>query len=1061
MQKLTLFLLSLFMLNVAAAQVADTNSYRSLSNPFYWKNKKPHEGYWQQDVHYTIKANIDEKTDVVDAEEALIYYNNSPHDLDRVYFNLYNKNYEPGSYLDDLHHANKVYPKYGNYEKQHLTTEVSELKYNGNVVKTELDGSILAVYLDKPIKAGESAKFDIKFKTYFDMNNGVRRRTKVFNSSGYHHFDGVLWYPRIAVYDQKFGWVTDQHLGREFYGDFGSFHVELTFANDYVVDATGLLLNEEEVLPEELRKKLDISNFKSKPVGSAPSIITPRDGTKKTWKYYAKNVHDFGFTADPTYRIGEVKWNNIRCFSFAQESNAARWQNAASYLANIIRVFSTDFGMYCWPKISVCDARDGMEYPMMTLDGGYDPDYRTLFTHEVGHQWFYGQVGSNETYRAALDEGFTQFLTVWAYEKIDGPVLVELPAKSGHIRKHKKKDKVRETKIFLGYLGDAIERNDMPLTTHSDDFNGALRQGGGYRHVYVKTAAMLQNLQYVLGDELFLAAMKNYFDEWKIAHPYIEDFRRSIINYTHVDLNWFFDQWFETTKVIDYKIADVSKTGENDKYAITFKRKGSMQMPIDFTVKTKNDSSYHFHIPNTWFVKKTSATVLPRWIGWGKLRPEYTAVVTVPGKIKQVMIDTSGRLADVNMRNNYSKRVVDWSYDHMVYNYPDRFHYQMKWRPDIWYNGYDGIKAGLHFNGNYMNTRDKFSFTTWFNTGIGQQSFVPASLRNEYDRINYNLSYKTNTPTLIKHSSVYADSRFLDGLVLNMIGFDIKNYSNTNRFFVYAKSMYRADSAALQYLIYPTEWNRDMFNNTLNVGFEHSYLYKRGHGNLSVATRGSALYSDYHYGNISFTAENLTRLGKFDLRTRTFAQYGTGTNWAPESFLFIAGANPEALMENKFTRSAGIVPSEWSGYDISVNHFHQGGGLNLRGYAGYLGVEGDTLSTSAVYKTTSGAAINAELDFSKLIGLKKAFFRNTLKIETYLFYDIGVANKMADKDFAFILPRADAGLGTLWTIQRWGPLQMARPLTIRFDMPVFLSRPPNIENEYLAFRWVVGIGKSF
>lgn len=1060
MRKLSLLLFLVSLSGLAFSQ-ADTNSYRSPSNPFYWKNRKPYEGYWQQDVHYTIKATIDEKTDIIDAEETLIYYNNSPHDLDRVYFNLYNKNYEPGSYLDHLHHANKVYPKYGKYESQHLTTEVSELRYNGNVVKTELDGSILAVYLDKPIKAGESVVFNVKFKTYFDMNNGVRRRTKVFNASGYHHFDGVLWYPRIAVYDRKFGWVTDQHLGREFYGDFGSFHVELNFANDYIVDATGLLLNEKEVLPDDLRQKLDVSNFKSKPVGSAPSVIIPRDGTRKTWIYYAKNVHDFGFTADPTYRIGEARWNNIRCFSFVQEPNAARWQNAASYLADIIRVYSTDFGMYCWPKISVCDARDGMEYPMMTLDGGYDPDYRTLFTHEVGHQWFYGQIGSNEAYRAAMDEGFTQFLTVWAYEKIDGPVLIEYPARSKYIRKRKEKDKVRETKIFLGYLSDAIERNDMPLNTHSDDFNGALRQGGGYRHVYVKTATMLHNLQYVLGEELFLAAMKNYFNEWKIAHPYMEDFRNSVINFTHVDLNWFFDQWFETTKVIDYKIKDIDKGKTDGEYEITFRRKGSMQMPLDFSVRTKNDSIYNFHIPNGWFVKKTNATVLPRWIGWGKLKPEYTAAVKVPGKIKEVVIDTSGRLADVNMRDNYSKCTWNWSFDHKVYNTPDRFHYKVNWRPDLWYNGYDGIKAGIHFNGNYMNSRDRFSLTTWFNTGVGQQSFVPPTLKNGYDRINYNFSYETNTPVLLKHSSVFADSRFLDGLYLNRIGFEVGNYSNTNRFYVFAKAMYRKDSEALQYLLYPTEWIAGRFNNTLNAGFEHKYQYRKGEGVIDLGIRSSALYSDYHYGAVTMNAKNVNRLGKFELRTRTYAQYGTGSNWAPESFLFIAGANPEELMENKFAKSAGIIPAEWGGYDIGTDHFQQGGGLNLRGYAGYLAVEGDTVSTSAVYKTNSGASVNAELDFSKLVGLRKAFFRNTLKLETYLFYDIGVANRLSDKDFALTLPRADAGIGTLWTIQRWGPLQLVKPLTIRFDMPVFLSRPPAAEPDYLSFRWVVGIGKAF
>ena len=85
-----------------------------------------------------------------------------------------------------------------------------------------------------------------------------------------------------------------------------------------------------------------------------------------------------------------------------------------------MRVFSEDFGRYVWHKVIVADARDGMEYPMITLDSGTDPGYRDLLAHEIGHMWFFGQVGNNETYRALLDEGFTEFLTAWAMIEIDG-----------------------------------------------------------------------------------------------------------------------------------------------------------------------------------------------------------------------------------------------------------------------------------------------------------------------------------------------------------------------------------------------------------------------------------------------------------------------------------------------------------------------------------------------------------------------------------------------------------------------------------------------------------------
>ena len=113
--------------------------------------------------------------------------------------------------------------------------------------------------------------FEIKFKTYFDSGE-VRRRMKSYDAWGYRHYNGVHWY-KISVYDAKFGWTTDQHLGREFYGNFGTFDVELTFASNFIVEATGNLLNRDEVLPKDLRDKLDVKNFKDKPFNSPPSTI--------------------------------------------------------------------------------------------------------------------------------------------------------------------------------------------------------------------------------------------------------------------------------------------------------------------------------------------------------------------------------------------------------------------------------------------------------------------------------------------------------------------------------------------------------------------------------------------------------------------------------------------------------------------------------------------------------------------------------------------------------------------------------------------------------------------
>jgi hypothetical protein len=1064
MKKHLLLLFSFVALTITGP--LEAQEYRSAANPHYWANRKPYPGYWQQDVNYKIKANIDEVSNIIEGDLQLEYFNNSPDTLSEVYFHLYQNAFQPGSYLDDLQKENGVRPRYGRYEAEKKGTEVFSVKTGNESLTPEMDNTIMKIKLPKALLPGSSITFNIQFKTYFDVGN-TRRRMKVFNASGYKHYDGVHWYPRISVYDHKFGWDTQQHLGKEFYGDFGQYEVELTFSSNYVVEATGELQNQNEVFPGDLRQRLDISNFANKPWESKASEITPYNkAERKTWKYKAINVHDFAFTADPTYRIGEVEWNGIKMIAVVQEGHASRWQNAAAYTAKIVETYSRDFGMYLYPKMVVADARDGMEYPMLTLDGGGDPDYRGLFAHEVGHNWFFGMVGNNETYRAMMDEGFTQFLTSWALEHLDGDTLPSSPPKGFYLKRFKKRDLTRESRVYNAYMNDAIRGNDTPLNVHSDDFNGALGHGGGYRNVYYKTASMLYNLQYVLGDELFLAAMKNYFNQWKICHPYPEDFRESIIRYTKVDLNWFFDQWIETTKTIDYKIVCVKNKGKK-KQTLRIERKGEMQMPLDLTIVCKNDSTYNFHIPNTEFVKKHSGQSLGKWLGWGKLKPTYTAEFNLGSKIKSVQIDSSGRMADTDLRNNQWPRKTSFAFDSRVINAPNRFQYEWFGRPEVWWNAYDGLKAGIHLNGNYMNHKNIFEGTFWFNFGLIQNvdsALVPI---NGYDAFSFNIQYDTPIKAGGKDVRLKTKIRNLDGLQLYQLGIERLLPSQKTKWYAYVKSMYRKNVNDLQYLLYQSQWMADRWNNTLNVGLEHSYAYRRGTGKINLNLRTAAPYSDYSYSQITFTVVNKNRLGKFDFNSRTFLQLGFGSDTPLESALYAAGANPEELMENKYTRSIGFIPGEWAGYGNQFNHFHHSGGMNLRGYSGYLmPVYNQYDLQESAFTIPSGAAVNLELAFDRLLNIRKPKIHETFDFDSYLFTDaglmgIGNLKQYQSNDWVGNLLRVDAGFGASLSIKKWGGIQKVSPLTIRADFPVFVNATPFLEATNFAFRWLIGVSKTF
>lgn len=1062
--------------------LSSPNTFRNSDNPFYWKNNMPYAGYWQQDVYYKIDATLDEHTHIITATQHLTYWNNSPDTLTFVFFHLYQNAFQPGSYFENLTNNNNRKTTFGQYEKDGLGTTVDMIQVDGEDLVTELDNTIMKAYLPSPLMPGSKVEFDINFSSYFG-NGSLRRRMKRYSSfskseidgetkiNSHTHYNGVHWYPRISVYDRKFGWTTDQHLGKEFYGDFGCYDVTLSMANDQIIEATGYLVNRASVLPAELREKLDVTNFKENTKSQYASVIIPYDSSKrKTWVFHAENVHDFAFTADPTYRLIETTWNDIKCIGIVQEPHAYGWQNSADYISKVIEVYSTDIGMYVYHKIIAADARSGMEYPMITLDSGTDPGYRGLLAHEIGHNWFFGIVGNNETYRAALDEGFTQFLTSWVYEKINGEYLLRSPPKSKYRRKFLKPTHTRSRRVYGAYLEDAMRNQDAALNTHSDGFNGALAHGGGYRHVYYKTATMLYNLQYVLGDDLFIESMQHYYKTWSIRHPYFIDFRNAIIQHSKVDLNWFFDQWMETTKTIDYGIKSVKREKENegDNYIIQFERKQRMQMPIDFQVIAKDGKVYDFHIPNTWFVKNTEATVLPKWYGWDKLEPTYKASVQIPGGIKRVIIDPSERLADINLLDNDSKLIqAELSFDSKIRNTSSRKNYQLKWRPDIWYNSFDGLKGGLHLNGQFAGYRHIFRGTVWYNTGVGQGGYDQQDygvIKNNYNPVSFTAAYSTPIKNWGDAVKINLKALSLDGMGSFGIGFS-KNINVKNKIHVNYKSMWRLNQSDTTYLIYPMQWGINKYNNSLTIGAQHDYAYMKGWGKINVNVRSSSIISDYDQVYINFKVINQTDLGKFRIRTRTFAQLGSGMNSALESDLYFAGASPEEMMDNKYTRSRGTFPLAWSGFGTEINHFHAGGGLNMRGYAGYVVIQG---SDDSIFRGNSGASVNAEIEFDKLIKFSPSFLRKWLHLDSYLFGDAGLINyNKAGDPLVLSDIRIDAGLGFALTIKKFGALETVRPLTIRFDMPLFLNRPPAVENtlfsinDFIQFRWMLGINRAF
>ncbi|MEC7864224.1 MAG: hypothetical protein VYB55_04095, partial [Bacteroidota bacterium] len=360
-------------------------------------------------------------------------------------------------------------------------------------------------------------------------------------------------------------------------------------------------------------------------------------------------------------------------------------------------------------------------------------------------------------------------------------------------------------------------------------------------------------------------------------------------------------------------------------------------------------------------------------------------------------------------------------------------------------------------NGGYMNHHHLIDATVWINTGTLQKDSITNP--NDYDYYSYRLGYNTHLDNITLNSRLKVKSKFLAGLYTNKISIEKSDSKKNNKLTVDFLSLYRTNS---NYLI-NNGWAPRKMNNRIDIDLEHKYKYAYGDGKINLELKASALGSSYDYNVLSLSAKNNNKLEKLKITTRAFFQIGTGSNWAEESKLGLAGANNEELMDSKFTRADGFVSSDYLSYDYTTNYFHSGGGLNLRGYTGYLAPEfnKDGSIESFNYNGTSGASFNTEIDFTAYL----PYSIREHNIASYLFADAGIITSanLTKENYqeSFAELRADAGIGFTYTFRNFGPLETVTPLIIRFDMPLFLNRAPATDDDFVQMRWLIGINRAF
>ena len=581
---------------------------------FALQNNTP---YWQQKADYTMDIDMDVQTYQYKGKQKLVYTNNSPDELTHVYYHLYFNAFQPNSQMDVRSRNIKDPDKRVGDRISKLTPDeigyinIKSLKQNGVAVQYKVVGTILEVILNKPIKSGGKATFEMIFDA--QVPKQIRR-------SGRDNKEGVAlsmtqWYPKMAEYDFE-GWHTPPYIGREFHGVWGSFDVTIHIDRNYVVGGTGYLQN-----PQEIGHGYEDKNKKLK----------KQRGKKLSWHFKAPRVHDFSWGADPEYQHDILTMENGIDLHFLYKKTLDQkyldnWKKLQPKTAELMKYFSEHIGNYPYKQYSVIQGGDGgMEYAMCTLITG-ERNFGSLFgvtAHELAHTWFQFLLATNESKHPWMDEGFTVYISNLAENEILG---------KGANNPH--------SGSYNGYnniVGYGIEE---ALTTHADRYHHNVAYGTAS---YSKGNIFLSQLEYVIGRENVAKGLKQYFNDFSFKHPTPNDIKRIMEKVSGIHLDWYLNEWIQTTHTIDYAVKTV--TGKE----ITLERIGRMPMPMDIEVTYRDGSKEHFNIPLRMMRghKPTSAKVLEDW-GWA--HPTYT--FKVAKEVKSVMIDPSGFMADIDKKNN-------------------------------------------------------------------------------------------------------------------------------------------------------------------------------------------------------------------------------------------------------------------------------------------------------------------------------------------------------------------------------------------------------------------------
>lgn len=644
------------------------------------------QNYFQQKVEYTIDVQLNDQEHSIDGNISMIYHNNSSTTLHEIYMHIWPNAYKNGETAlgKQQYRDGNTLLKFGGEDVRGYADKI-DFKVNGQTATWSYDPEnidIAVIKLAQPLAPGNTITIQTPF--YIKLPSGKVSRLGHVGQS----YQITQWYPKPAVFD-KDGWHAIPYLNQgEFYSEYGTYDVSITLPKNYVVGATGDLQTQSEINFLNTKAKKDSSYLFSEAFESDKHDMTfPESASEmKTIRYKQKDVHDFAWFADKRYYVlkGEVTLptskRKVTTWAMFTPKESTIWKKAPEYIGDGTYYYSLWNGDYPYNHVTAVDgtisAGGGMEYPNVTVIGssGSAETLEIVIVHEVGHNWFYGILGSNERDHGWMDEGMNTLNEIrYIQTKYPGNTRLSDAVLKGRFHMN---DLDYHDQADLQYQLIARLGEDQAIETKSPDFTSI-----NYGIVmYQKTGLVFHYLKSYLGDEKFDQCMHTYYDRWHFKHPQPEDMKKVFEEITGENMDWIFGDLIQTRNHVDYRISKVKKNKDGSQ-TITLKNVGQVNGPIPVSLKGEG-------IDTTLWAK-----------------PSENKKVELQTKLdfKTAQIDPGNHIPEINRSNNtWTKGKVFHLIEPLKIeflagdNEPNRTN--LYWTPMLGYNNGDQMMAGIMFH---------------------------------------------------------------------------------------------------------------------------------------------------------------------------------------------------------------------------------------------------------------------------------------------------------------------------------------------------------------------------